>query len=111
MKEFTIDNVDELWDAMRKHNNEVRYYNEHSQKKTNKVIASLSRMSKILCDEFYNLDAGYAGGDVWYTFEIDEDYSVYAKQHISEDMEICHCMPDGTVCVYKLADIINHKEN
>ena len=107
MKKYLFDNVDELLNAMEKHNDKVKYYNEHLQKRTKKVIASLDKMAKTLCDEFYNLDAGYAGGDVWYTFEIDDDYSVYAKQHISEDMEICHCMPDGTVCVYKLADIIN----
>lgn len=32
-------NVDELWDAMEKHNIDVKYYNDNPEKKTEKIIA------------------------------------------------------------------------
>ena len=95
-------NVDELWDAMEKHNIDVKYYNDNPKKRTEKVIAFLKKRADILRYEFDDLDAGYAGGDVWYTFEINDDFSVYTKKHIKEDMKIYSLKPDGTVNVYKM---------
>lgn len=80
-------NVDELKDAMKKHNIDVKYYNDNPKKRTEKVIAFLKKRADMLRYEFDDLDAGYTGGHIYFTFEINDDFRVYAKQHFDDDFK------------------------
>lgn len=72
--------IKSCFNTIYEHNNKVKYYNNNSELKTEKIDNFLRKMAEAIRKEAYNLDPDT--GSTYFRFYINPDYSITIKEYL-----------------------------